>query len=81
MILSSDRPAHIAPVLFHCRAVDDYGMLVMAEALLEECLQENLDLLRRSTPLVDKTQPKLTQAKKHLNTILSRGNLTVSRSD
>uniref|UniRef100_A0A3Q3W845 Tetratricopeptide repeat protein 7 N-terminal domain-containing protein n=1 Tax=Mola mola TaxID=94237 RepID=A0A3Q3W845_MOLML len=55
---------------------DDYGMLVMAEALLEECLQENMDLLRRSTPLVDKTQPKLTQAKSHLNTILSRGHLT-----
>uniref|UniRef100_A0A3Q4AZV9 Tetratricopeptide repeat protein 7 N-terminal domain-containing protein n=1 Tax=Mola mola TaxID=94237 RepID=A0A3Q4AZV9_MOLML len=69
-------PHLITPVLFHCHAVDDYGMLVMAEALLEECLQENMDLLRRSTPLVDKTQPKLTQAKSHLNTILSRGHLT-----
>lgn len=50
----------------------------MAEALLEECLLENMDLLRRSKPLVDKTQPKLCKAKRHLNTILSRGRLTVS---
>lgn len=50
----------------------------MAEALLEECLQENMDLLRSSTPLLDKTQPRLSRAKGHLNTILSRGRLTVS---
>ncbi|XP_040906477.1 tetratricopeptide repeat protein 7A isoform X1 [Toxotes jaculatrix] len=55
---------------------DDYGTLLMAEALLEECLQENMDLLRRSTPLMDKTQPRLCKAKGHLNTILSRGRLT-----
>ncbi|KAM7385107.1 hypothetical protein PAMP_001204 [Pampus punctatissimus] len=55
---------------------DDYGMLLMAEALLEECLQENMDLLRNSTPLMDKTQPRLCRAKSHLNTILSRGRLT-----
>lgn len=50
----------------------------MAEALLEESLQENMDLLRSSTPLMDKTQPKLCRAKGHLNAILSRGRLTVS---
>lgn len=50
----------------------------MAEALLEECLQENVELLRSSTPLMDKTQPTLCRAKGHLNTILSRGRLTVS---
>lgn len=50
----------------------------MAESLLEECLQENIDLLRRSIPLMDKTQPRLCRAKGHLNTILSRGRLTVS---
>ena len=58
--------------------LDDYGMLMMAEALLEECLQENMDLLRSSTPLLDKTQAKLKRAKGHLNAILSRGYLTVS---
>ncbi len=51
---------------------------MMAEALLEECLQENMDVLRRSTPLMDKNQPKLCQAKNLLNTILSRGRLMVS---
>ncbi|XP_049927398.1 tetratricopeptide repeat protein 7A [Epinephelus moara] len=55
---------------------DDYGMLLLAETLLEECLQENMDLLRSSTPLMDKTQPRLSRAKGHLNAILSRGRLT-----
>ncbi|KAM3842796.1 tetratricopeptide repeat protein 7A-like, partial [Diretmus argenteus] len=55
---------------------DDYGTLLLAEALLEECLQENTDLLRSSTPLMDKTQSKLSRAKGHLNTILSQGRLT-----
>ncbi|KAK2823953.1 hypothetical protein Q5P01_021128 [Channa striata] len=55
---------------------DDYATLLMAEALLEECLMENMDLLRSSTPLTDKTQHKLCRAKGHLNTILSRGRLT-----
>uniref|UniRef100_A0A674P7K4 Tetratricopeptide repeat domain 7A n=1 Tax=Takifugu rubripes TaxID=31033 RepID=A0A674P7K4_TAKRU len=52
---------------------DDYLTLVMAEALLEECLLENLDLLRSLTPLLDKTQPKLCRAKSLLNAVLSRG--------
>ncbi|KAJ3610310.1 hypothetical protein NHX12_022403 [Muraenolepis orangiensis] len=55
---------------------DDYGILLLAEALLEECLQENMDLLRSSTPLVDKNQVKLCRARGHLNTILSRGRLS-----
>ncbi|KAM9803668.1 tetratricopeptide repeat protein 7A [Neosynchiropus ocellatus] len=55
---------------------DDYCTLVLAEALLEECLQENMELLRRAAPLVEKTQPRLARAKGHLNTILSRGRLT-----
>ncbi|XP_056291234.1 tetratricopeptide repeat protein 7A isoform X2 [Pseudoliparis swirei] len=55
---------------------DDYGTLLMAEALLEEYLKDNVDLLRRFTPLMEKTQPRLSQAKNLLNTILSRGRLT-----
>ncbi|XP_013886913.1 tetratricopeptide repeat protein 7A, partial [Austrofundulus limnaeus] len=55
---------------------DDYGMLLTAEVLLEECLLENMELLRSSTPLMDKTQPRLSKVKGHLNTILSRGLLT-----
>lgn len=50
----------------------------MAEALLEECLLENMDLLRKSTPLVENTQPRLSKAKGYLNAVLSRGRLTVS---
>lgn len=53
-------------------------MLMMAESLLEDCLQENKDMLRRATPLMEKTQPKLCRAKGYLNTILSQGRLTVS---
>lgn len=82
MTLSSDplQQTHFTVVfrLFQSRPLDDYGTLLMAEALLEECLQENMDLLRSSTPLMDKTQPGLCRAKGHLNTILSRGRLTVS---
>ncbi|XP_062851121.1 tetratricopeptide repeat protein 7A [Trichomycterus rosablanca] len=54
---------------------DDYGMLLMAEALLEECLMENMPLLKTSTPLSEQTQPKLAQAKSHLDSLLSRGRL------
>ncbi|XP_054654373.1 tetratricopeptide repeat protein 7A isoform X2 [Dunckerocampus dactyliophorus] len=71
----------IPPIIEHMQAArmhedDDYGTLLLAEALLEECLQENMDLLRRSTPLMDTTQPRLCRAKSYLNTILSRGRLT-----
>ncbi|XP_059929858.1 tetratricopeptide repeat protein 7A [Gadus macrocephalus] len=55
---------------------DDYGTLLLAEALLEEGLQDNMDLLRSSTPVVDQNQEKLSRAKGHLNTILSRGRLS-----
>ncbi|KAF7710657.1 hypothetical protein HF521_009529 [Silurus meridionalis] len=54
---------------------DDYGLLLQAEALLEECLLENVALLRSSTCLSEQTQPKLAQAKSHLNNLLSRGRL------
>ncbi|XP_055018591.1 LOW QUALITY PROTEIN: tetratricopeptide repeat protein 7A [Boleophthalmus pectinirostris] len=55
---------------------DDYGTLLLAESLLEECLQDNMEMLRRCKPLEDKTLPKLSRAKALLNTILSRGRLT-----
>uniref|UniRef100_A0A8C6UVH4 Tetratricopeptide repeat domain 7A n=1 Tax=Neogobius melanostomus TaxID=47308 RepID=A0A8C6UVH4_9GOBI len=55
---------------------DDYGSLLLAESLLEECLQENMELLRRFKPLEDSSQPKLSRAKRMLNAILSRGRLT-----
>ncbi|XP_016329425.1 tetratricopeptide repeat protein 7A isoform X1 [Sinocyclocheilus anshuiensis] len=52
---------------------DDYRTLLLAEALLEECLLENMTLLKNSTPLTEDSQPKLARAKAHLNSILSRG--------
>nr|XP_023660129.1 tetratricopeptide repeat protein 7A-like [Paramormyrops kingsleyae] len=54
---------------------DDYGDLLLAESLLEECLLENMALLRSSTPLMDDSLPKLATAKSHLNKILNRGHL------
>ncbi|XP_077468782.1 tetratricopeptide repeat protein 7A isoform X2 [Stigmatopora argus] len=71
----------IPPIVEHMQAAhmheeDDYGTLLLAEALLEECLLENMDLLRISTPLIDKMQPQLWQTKNYLNLILSRGRLT-----
>ncbi|CAB1343469.1 unnamed protein product [Coregonus sp. 'balchen'] len=54
---------------------DDYGTLLLAEALLEESLQDNLSLLRNATPLTDINQPKLSRSKGYLNSILSRGRL------
>uniref|UniRef100_A0A665TW24 Tetratricopeptide repeat domain 7A n=1 Tax=Echeneis naucrates TaxID=173247 RepID=A0A665TW24_ECHNA len=67
-------PGLVGNVVF--KRQKDYGTLLMAEALLEESLLENMDLLRRSIPLMDRTQPRLCRAKGHLNTILSRGRLT-----
>ncbi|RXM34430.1 Tetratricopeptide repeat protein 7A [Acipenser ruthenus] len=54
---------------------DDFGILLLAESLLEECLQENTAQLRDCTPLMEEKQPKLHQAKAHLSTILNRGKL------
>ncbi|KAL2083785.1 hypothetical protein ACEWY4_021558 [Coilia grayii] len=59
----------------HFHVDDDYGTLLLAESLLEECLLENVSLLRSSTPLTDHTHPKLARAKANLNNVLSRGHL------
>ncbi|XP_041107326.1 tetratricopeptide repeat protein 7A isoform X2 [Polyodon spathula] len=54
---------------------DDFGILLLAESLLEECLLENAAQLRDCTPLMEEKLPKLRQAKAHLSTILNRGKL------
>ncbi|KFO92172.1 Tetratricopeptide repeat protein 7A, partial [Buceros rhinoceros silvestris] len=54
---------------------EDYGSLLLAEALLEECLKENFAKLKDSIPLTEKNEPKLREAKQHLTNILSRGKL------
>ncbi|KAL0177505.1 hypothetical protein M9458_026399, partial [Cirrhinus mrigala] len=55
----------------------DYRTLLLAEALLEECLLENMTLLKNSAPLTEHSLPKLARAKAHLDSILSRGHLEV----
>ncbi|NXF16014.1 TTC7A protein, partial [Rhodinocichla rosea] len=54
---------------------EDYGSLLLAEALLEECLKENFAKLKDSIPLSEKSEPKLGEAKQCLMNILSRGKL------
>ncbi|KAM6434128.1 tetratricopeptide repeat protein 7A isoform 3-T3 [Rhynochetos jubatus] len=55
--------------------VEDYGSMLLAEALLEECLKENFAKLKDSIPLTEKKEPKLSEAKQYLTNILSRGKL------
>ncbi|NXL22973.1 TTC7A protein, partial [Setophaga kirtlandii] len=54
---------------------EDHGSLLLAEALLEECLKENFAKLKDSIPLSEKSEPKLSEAKQYLTNILSRGKL------
>ncbi|NWU90270.1 TTC7A protein, partial [Upupa epops] len=54
---------------------EDYGSLLLAEALLEECLKENFSKLKDSIPLSEKNEPRLRDAKQYLTDILSRGRL------
>ncbi|EMP26668.1 Tetratricopeptide repeat protein 7A [Chelonia mydas] len=58
-----------------CRAELDYGNLLLAEALLEQCLKENLAKIKDSIPLMEKNEPKMSKAKKYLTGILNRGKL------
>uniref|UniRef100_A0A8B9MXW9 Tetratricopeptide repeat protein 7 N-terminal domain-containing protein n=1 Tax=Accipiter nisus TaxID=211598 RepID=A0A8B9MXW9_9AVES len=53
----------------------DYGSMLLAEALLEECLKEKFAKLKDSIPLTEKNEPKLSEAKQYLTNILSRGKL------
>ncbi|KFV09413.1 Tetratricopeptide repeat protein 7A, partial [Tauraco erythrolophus] len=54
---------------------EDYGSMLLAEALLEECLKENFAKLKDSIPLTEKNEPKLSEAKQYLTNTLSRGKL------
>ncbi|XP_072491773.1 tetratricopeptide repeat protein 7A isoform X2 [Notamacropus eugenii] len=56
--------------------VDDFGKLLLAEAMLEQCLKENVSDLKDSIPLLEKNQPKMFEAKKYLTSILNRGKLS-----
>ncbi|XP_067844869.1 tetratricopeptide repeat protein 7A-like isoform X2 [Heptranchias perlo] len=54
---------------------DDFGNLLLAEVLLEQCLKENTAKLKDCTPLMEKNEPKMREAKKHLSSILNGGKL------
>ncbi|XP_028620915.1 tetratricopeptide repeat protein 7A [Grammomys surdaster] len=54
---------------------DDFGKLLLAEALLEQCLKDNHDKIKDSIPLLEKTDHRLNKAKDHLSSILNNGKL------
>ncbi|KAM4041363.1 tetratricopeptide repeat protein 7A [Anomaloglossus baeobatrachus] len=54
---------------------DDFTNLLLAEALLELALRENIAKLKFSIPLMESKEPKLRQAKNYLTGILNRGKL------
>ncbi|XP_062346338.1 tetratricopeptide repeat protein 7A isoform X1 [Cinclus cinclus] len=69
------RPPRKAKAARGAQDAEDHGSLLLAEALLEECLKENFAKLKDSIPLSEKSQPKLSEAKQNLTDILSRGKL------
>ncbi|XP_075060215.1 tetratricopeptide repeat protein 7A [Mixophyes fleayi] len=56
-------------------STDDFTNLLLAEALLEMCLKENVAKLKDSIPLMESKEPKLHEAKNYLTGILNRGKL------
>lgn len=57
---------------------DDFGKLLLAEALLEQCLKENNARIKDSIPWLEKNEPKMNEARNHLSSILNHGKLSVS---
>ncbi|XP_054533803.1 tetratricopeptide repeat protein 7A isoform X3 [Pan troglodytes] len=55
---------------------DDFGKLLLAEALLEQCLKENHAKIKDSMPLLEKNEPKMSEAKNYLSSILNHGRLS-----
>uniref|UniRef100_A0A452UAI3 Tetratricopeptide repeat protein 7A n=2 Tax=Ursus maritimus TaxID=29073 RepID=A0A452UAI3_URSMA len=55
---------------------DDFGKLLLAEALLEQCLKENHAKIKDSLPLPEKNEPKMNEARNHLSSILNHGRLS-----
>ncbi|KAM6221178.1 tetratricopeptide repeat protein 7A [Rhynchocyon petersi] len=53
---------------------DDFGKLLLAESLLEQCLKENHTQIKDSTPL-EKNEPRINEARNYLSSILSHGKL------
>ncbi|XP_055256887.1 tetratricopeptide repeat protein 7A isoform X1 [Moschus berezovskii] len=54
---------------------DDLGKLLLAEALLEQCLKGNHATIKDSIPLLEKNEPKMSEARNYLSSILNHGKL------
>eukprot|EP00070_Physeter_catodon_P045788 XP_028352682.1 tetratricopeptide repeat protein 7A isoform X3 [Physeter catodon] len=54
---------------------DGFGKLLLAEALLEQCLKENHAKIKDSIPLLEKSEPKMNEARNYLSSILNHGRL------
>nr|XP_058934283.1 tetratricopeptide repeat protein 7A isoform X2 [Kogia breviceps] len=54
---------------------DCFGKLLLAEALLEQCLKENHAKIKDSIPLLEKSEPKMNEARNYLSSILNHGRL------
>ncbi|NXS68114.1 TTC7A protein, partial [Pandion haliaetus] len=74
-LLPPARPPRKVAAAGGAQDVEDYGSMLLAEALLEEFLKENFAKLKDSIPLTEKNEPKLSEAKQYLTNILSRGKL------
>ncbi|XP_008821277.1 tetratricopeptide repeat protein 7A isoform X1 [Nannospalax galili] len=61
---------------FTSRDHDDFGKLLLAEALLEQCLKENHDKIKDSIPLLEKSDYRISEAKDYLSSILNKGKLS-----
>ncbi|KAM9609239.1 tetratricopeptide repeat protein 7A isoform 6-T6 [Morphnus guianensis] len=74
-LLPLARPPRKVAAAGGAQDAEDYGSMLLAEALLEECLKEKFAKLKDSIPLTEKNEPKLSEAKQYLTNILSRGKL------
>nr|XP_045741007.1 tetratricopeptide repeat protein 7A isoform X2 [Mirounga angustirostris] len=64
------------PVSQKGHRIYDFGKLLLAEALLEQCLKENHAKIKDSIPLPEKNEPKMNEARNHLSSILNHGRLS-----
>lgn len=54
---------------------EDFGKLLLAEALLEQCLKENHAKIKDCSPLLEKNEQRISEAKNYLSSILTHGRL------
>ncbi|KAM7079099.1 tetratricopeptide repeat protein 7A [Molossus nigricans] len=66
----------IPSALFTSLDTGDFGKLLLAEALLEQCLKENNANIKDSIPLLEKNEPKINEARDYLSSILNHGKLS-----